>query len=698
MTSGAVLGSFDPLALIPSFSGRYLPETLDPDGPRHTETNAHSLSLVPSSVLAHELAHLTHTLSTAAGIREYLLSVTDLNLRGLMLLAAASVSEGHRLHVPLSANESRYSRSKAYAALRHELALLRRAIGAHNGSRADLTPVAAGAAAWIDQPGDVKGEVSWEVPFFNFERYTGAASVTTTGFIHLTEGAAKIVERIQRRLSGEPGEQSPLGADATTLEGFANEVSSPIDPYYVASLTFAWIRANVNPRSSRAPYEEYVLALADMAMMFDPLVTPDNFARLYGINDPEMLAGACIDFSPFATFIRLSMLFWRRERRLPPLEAAGSLTERLLAIENALLREIRPDLTMADVTDECLHSTPTLLAKMGPTAIAIDAPGVQERIHAAFTNALGKRRDALGGVGFIEQLIVGREVLLRLLDALAPSFCVGTVIASTADTQPGRGVGVDQQNLQALRDLLDAMIDGQMPCFFAEGVQDRQCPRAPIELCQALPSRLRQSGAPHCVRESLLRSGHGAHGEDRPRLVTAEFVIEVEREEAVRAIQPAMSGGLPSELQEQLSRAIVDVFEEHGEPRTLGPRHARLRRWVIRDEDLDVTRSVTDALASLLAARYLIPTSNWAPITALVLSLLRAARKVHERGVRLAPDDLVLVLAIRARPGVTTSDLAALVTTDTVAALRRLSAYPTPGGEVVALVRQAGDEGWYAAV
>lgn len=170
-----------------------------------------------------------------------------------------------------------------------------------------------------------------------------------------------------------------------------------------------------------------------------------------------------------------------------------------------------------------------------------------------------------------------------------------------------------------------------------------------------------------------------------------------DREEALRTVDAVLSPALGEALRDELTHRIADVFEDHGDVAS-GPRGARVRRWVIRREDLEITRTITDALASLLAAQYLVPTGNWAPITAVVVSLIRTVRAIRQGGVMLDPGALVILLAVRARPGISTDALESLGKPDTLDILRRLGAYPLRDGRVIALVQQAGDGGWHSAV
>jgi hypothetical protein len=153
--------------------------------------------------------------------------------------------------------------------------------------------------AWLQSNTTLGGlELGWETSHYYLGHHTGQQQSVMAGYRHLTEGVAKIVERIQRRFTGEEGEQSAHGTVLVSPEQFGDQRSSPFDPYYVALSVFQNAKRIENPATRVAGYEEYVAILADIAMMVDPLVTPDSFSAVFRTSSPNVLELAKTGYSP----------------------------------------------------------------------------------------------------------------------------------------------------------------------------------------------------------------------------------------------------------------------------------------------------------------------------------------------------------------------------------------------------------------
>src|SRR5438093_1295646 len=115
-TEFSVLGSFDPMSLMLDFSGQYSVVEHNVFYTRfETSRYAEALSKVPLAVLSHELAHLAHTLTTAAGIRQYLFGTDDLILRRLLAGSAIEAAPQGVLTLPLLTTRSEYFDDPKYA-------------------------------------------------------------------------------------------------------------------------------------------------------------------------------------------------------------------------------------------------------------------------------------------------------------------------------------------------------------------------------------------------------------------------------------------------------------------------------------------------------------------------------------------------------------------------------------------------------
>ena len=338
-------GSFDPLSLSVEFSSAYQPDA-GFEGPWQD-----ALAKVPTPLIAHELAHLVHSLSTAAGIRAFLLAMDDVRVRTMVVHAAIAASSENRLRLPLNENQSTYMRDPDFARYSTLWARLRHVALFHSGNFYLTTRAEdeVGAGVWMQAAGRRKvGPLTnpWEMPFVDLTPYLSVERVVSPGFVHLTEGVAKIVETIQRRFTGEPGEQSPHGTKAVSLRDFVSRAESPIDPYYVTRIAFGAMR---DPSSTMAPFDEYILLLSDMAMMFDPLLTPDAFSQLYGgLSDDDMDA-ARSGMSPFGIFLQLARLFWRHAPKLE-LSTELPLNEQAAAFQDGLLAAAGLQLSMSELT------------------------------------------------------------------------------------------------------------------------------------------------------------------------------------------------------------------------------------------------------------------------------------------------------------------------------------------------------------
>jgi len=480
------------------FSARYAPP--DPetkDWPRYLEN-------VPTSLIAHELTHLTQTFATAAGVRQFLLAVEDLRLRSRMLMAAGS-SPTEGLVLPICLNRDRYADNDEFQDLERAWLANRTAARMHAGGTYQDESDPEIALAWIDNDARLGNQpVPWEVSHFFLQPVTGRHESVMTGYIHLTEGAAKVVERIQRRLAKEEGEQAPLGTQSRTIQQFLSEISSPVDPYYIAQLVFWEAKFRNGRKASRPAHEEYVLLLADLAMMLDPLLTPKSFSAFYGGLEKQHLAAALAWASPFPIYLRLCAAFWSLGDELPDLSPTRRLTDQAVELQDALLEHCELKLTMKGITEECLSSTQALSHHFD-SHIYEEHANLHEAFSQGFQQALAWRLEALRGGAVCEDLLVDRATLLSHVRAWSPSQVIGSAIHSAFDVRPGEGVGVSQANIQAHRAMLDNAFFGNGPCPLAEGERERRCALDPIDLCVRLPEGEPTEDEPaYCVREQFM--------------------------------------------------------------------------------------------------------------------------------------------------------------------------------------------------
>lgn len=161
-----------------------------------------------------------------------------------------------------------------------------------------------------------------------------------------------------------------------------------------------------------------------------------------------------------------------------------------------------------------------------------------------------------------------------------------------------------------------------------------------------------------------------------------------------------------STLEEELLAALVDSCEENISTTKLGTRRHELcvGRWVILDGDLDLFKVVKDAVLALAPAHFLFSSLTAAGIASLVFSLLQAVRNAYRGGVVLTPEQVQLLLVLKAQnQPVNPADLSAILpavngtnwTPERVhKELGTLSAFPTRGG-AAALVKVNGNGEWF---
>ena len=482
------------------FSARY--RVPPRDEPRHQTERA--LSRVPTSLLAHELTHVTHTLGTAAGLRCYLLGVEGFTTKMDLIAAATEAAGSKELDVPLIANAAKYQHSDEFTrTLLHLGGLLVTTTVYAGGIRAPETDPTINIA-WIEPPRKLLGfDLGWETAHTYLGIHTAQEESVMCGYRHLTEGVAKVVERTQRRIAGEPGEQSPYGPQsAVPPEEYARVRSSPFDPYYVAAAVFNFAKSTDAQGSPVPAYEDYVAILSDLAMMFDPVVTPRSFAELFRLNDGDV-DRALTGYSPFALFLRLCRTFWQHVDDLPLLEPGDrNLTSQVLDLQNAILRLAGTDWTMEAVTREALESS-RQFAEVLSSHLFTDAKSVKEVFTRGFEAVLTWRLEILHGAAIYEDLLTDRTKLLELSQRWSPSFAVGSDLYSSFDVTPGQGIAVEQTNLQVFGEVLTrvAFENGACP------LRRARCALSPVPLCSHLPETLpTRSSEPYCVREQYLRA------------------------------------------------------------------------------------------------------------------------------------------------------------------------------------------------
>lgn len=495
------LGSFDPLTLMLEFSDRY--RVQPPEGRWHKQYLP--LSRVPTSILAHELAHLVHTLGTAAGLRQYLLAVDHFRVRLELVRAATEASDGAALRVPIVKNLASYTDTERLTGALETLGRLFVTSAVYGGGYRDEESAPNINLSWLQSDTVLDGiELGWETSHCYLGYHTGQQQSVMLGYRHLTEGVAKIVERTQRRFTGEEGERSPHGLVRMSPEEFANHRTSPFDPYYVASAVFHDARLFENPETRVPGYEDYVAVLADIAMMVDPLVTPRSFAAIFRTSGAEALDLAKTGYSPFVFYHRLCHLFWRSVDKLPtfaPDEIEGHMTTHVAALQNGVLAAAGSDLTMYDLTIEARESL-TDLAPFLDAHVFMESEEGRDVYRRGFDRVLSWRADTLDGAAIFEDLLTGREALLNHAQWWSPSYAVGGDLYSGFDVRPGDGVGVEQMNIRMMSSVVDAICLKNAPCEL-RGPRGDKCALPRIGLCREIPDGV-PIGEPYCVREQFL--------------------------------------------------------------------------------------------------------------------------------------------------------------------------------------------------
>ena len=469
------------------FSGRYrIPPSEDPP---HDDGSA--LRRVPTSILAHELAHVAHTLGTAAGLRQYLIAVATLLSRLKLISAAVEAADGEVLQLPIMPNLHVYPQTQRLTNAVHSLSKLLVAGAAYSGGYRDDEPDHNIDLAWLQSHTNLGGfELGWETSHCYLGRHTGQQQSVMAGYRHLTEGVAKIVERMQRRFMGEEGERSPLGTAAVSLQQFGDHRSSPFDPYYVALAVFQNAMRFENPDARVAGYEEYVPILADIAMMVDPLITPVSFSAVFETSSPDVLEAAKMGYSPFALYHRLCHLFWRSVDKLPLLDDGDAkLTVTVATLQNAVLATAGSKLTMHDITLESLESLTRFEGLLDAHVLTGSEEG-RDVYRRGFERVLSWRADVLAGSAIFEDLLVDREKLLEDVWWWSPSYAVGGDLYSHFNVRPSEGVAVDQTNIQMLSSVLDAVCFRNSPCELRGPPRGDRCAFPRIGLCSRLPDRL----------------------------------------------------------------------------------------------------------------------------------------------------------------------------------------------------------------
>jgi hypothetical protein len=440
-----------------------------------------ALHAIPTSLLAHEMAHLTHTMTTAAGFRQFAFSVEELAVRMLILEERARADPV--VPTPLLKHlGGETTWEELYAALVQSFM-------SHRGSTVDVDPE--GRAIWLEDQMSLSSRA-----FVNLELFSGERRVIAGGQRHLTEGFAKIIERMQRRFHSEAGEFSPLGTASQQLSQMA---TSPLDPYYV-SLWVSQVCHNA-AGASTPHYEEYVLILSDLAMMLDPLFTPNSLRAVAGREVSDLTQ------SPFSMFFRLCDIFWAMADTLPPLSNELTLTDQVCDIQNAILDKCGAGLTMKDIATE-LHDN--VAAFFDRSTVTLPLAGFHEEslrrlIRENVLGLLSWRRDTLQGSAIIEDLLTGRETLMRFITGNAPSVAVGETVYSNVDVREGWGIGAEQASTLMLRDVLDAAYSGDRPCMLQTFGGRRTCARQEISLCTALPRSWEEKyDNDYCARTSWM--------------------------------------------------------------------------------------------------------------------------------------------------------------------------------------------------
>ena len=130
-----------------------------------------------------------------------------------------------------------------------------------------------------------------------------------------------------------------------------------------------------------------------------------------------------------------------------------------------------------------------------------------------------------------------------------------------------------------------------------------------------------------------------------------------------------------------------------------------VRRWVLRNGDIEVLESLTDAAVVAASADLLEHKGALAALAGVVVALFRTLRAFRRKGVILPPSSLAVLVALKQNDGSSRQQLAVIlraqaepVADELDAELALLQGVALSDHTVVPLIQQDASGGWHALV
>jgi hypothetical protein len=179
------------------------------------------------------------------------------------------------------------------------------------------------------------------------------------------------------------------------------------------------------------------------------------------------------------------------------------------------------------------------------------------------------------------------------------------------------------------------------------------------------------------------------------------------REACIRSLSEAVASAGGEAVDATRLVVLADSCEQDSAPPPAGAFGLRLRRWIIRDDDLDLFSTAKDTVLSLAAANFVFGNMTVASATSIGLAVLQLAFNAYRRGavVSRAQAQLLAAMAAFSRPitrdalfaYLTAADSGLWTTEEMVdRELRTLTGIVTASGPIAA-VAQTPDGHWVLA-